>query len=196
VVDLAKRNHIVVIMGYPELSPDGLHAFDSSFVVTAQGQVAGSYRKMHLFHAETDWFLPGEEFCVLDFGLGPAGLLICYDLEFPEAARALALRGSQWIAVCTGNMTPNQHLQEIYVQSRAAENRLWVALANRVGREGDLAFFGCSAVADPSGKLTVQAGEEETLLLADIDLSRAGLARSNADYLADRKPHCYRELVE
>jgi predicted amidohydrolase len=89
-------------------------------------------------------------------------------------------------------MLPNQHLQEIFVQSRAAENRCWVALANRIGREGDITFFGGSAAADPFGELTAQAGEEETLLLATIDPGRAAPARLNADYLADRKPALYR----
>ena len=108
--------------------------------------------------------------------------------------RDLALRGAQWVATCTGNMTPNQHIQEIYVQSRAAENRLWVAVANRIGREADLDFFGGSAVADPAGRLTAQAGSDETVLFADIDLERAVDARQNADYLTDRRPELYRGL--
>ncbi len=81
------------------------------------------------------------------------------------------------------------------MQCRAAENRLWVAAANRVGREADLDFFGGSAVADPTGALTVQADAGETVLLADIDLGRADDARRNADYLADRRPHLYHSLL-
>jgi predicted amidohydrolase len=128
---------------------------------------------------------------VIDFGLGPTGILICYDLEFPEIARELALRGAQWITVCTGNMIPNQHLQEVYIQARAAENRVWVALANRVGQEGEIAFFGESGLADPWGKLATKAKDKETLLIAEIDLESANQARLNADYLADRRPHLY-----
>jgi len=188
---LAGRSRIAVIMGYAELAPGGDQPYDAVFVVNAAGQVSGSYRKVHLYQEENRWFLPGDQPCVLDFGFGPAGLLICYDLEFPEAARPLALRGAGWVAVCTGNMLPNQHQQEVYIQSRAAENRSWVTLANRVGRESDLEFFGGSAVADPFGKLVAQAGDGETLLLAQIDLARAGRARLNADYLADRKPALY-----
>jgi predicted amidohydrolase len=196
VAGLAGRYHIAVVMGFAELSPDGNHSFDAAFVVDAQGNLTGSYHKTHLFHAEKRWFLPGESTCVMDFGLGTMGLAICYDLEFPEMARELALRGARWIAVCTGNMLPNQHLQKIYIQSRAAENRLWVALANRVGSEGELDFFGGSAASDPYGMLAVQAGEEETLLIADIDLALIGQARLNADYLADRRPQLYQPLVQ
>ena len=189
--EMAGSHHIAVIMGYAERSPDGRGAFDAVLVAGAHGQIAGSYHKLHLFHAEAGWFLPGDRPQVIDFGLGPAGLLVCYDLEFPEAVRDLALRGARWIATCTGNMVPNQHLQDVFVQSRAAENRLWVAVANRVGREGDLQFFGGSAVADPWGVVTAQADDTETILWADIDLRRADLARLNADYLADRRPELY-----
>jgi predicted amidohydrolase len=195
VEDLARCHSIAVIMGFAELSSDGKQVYDASFAVNAQGSLSGVYHKTHLFQGETGWFIPGEASCVADFGLGPAGLLICYDLEFPEAARDLALRGAKWIAASTGNMVPNQHLQEIIVQTRAAENRLWVALTNRVGKEGNLIFFGGSAVADPFGNLEVQAGSGETLLFADIDLNRANQARLNADYLADRRPGLYQSLL-
>jgi predicted amidohydrolase len=189
--EFARLNQIAVIMGFPELSQDGNHAFDSMIIYNSTGNFSGSYRKTHLFHMEKRWFLPGDKFSIIDFGLGPVGLLICYDLEFPEASRTLALNGAKWIATCTGNMEPNQHLQEINIQSRAAENRLWVAVANRVGCEGHLNFFGGSAVADPHGTLTTQAGTNESLLFADIDLNITNNARLNADYLADRRPDLY-----
>ena len=191
VAALAGSQHIAVLMGYAERSTDGRGAFDAVFVANAQGKICGTYHKNHLFQAEKNWFLPGDRQMVIDFGLGPVGLLICYDLEFPEAARELALRGARWVATCTGNMVPNQHLQEIFVQARAAENHYWVAVANRVGREADLDFFGGSAVADPSGVLITRANDQETILFADIDLRCADHARVNADYLADRRPELY-----
>jgi len=191
VAELAKSQHIAVLMGYAERSPDGRQAFDAVFVANAQGRISGSYYKTHLFQAEKGRFIPGDHMMVMDFGLGPAGILICYDLEFPEAVRELALQGARWVATCTGNMIPNQHLQEVFIQSRAAENHLWVAVANRVGREADLDFFGGSAVADPGGVLIVRANDQETILFADIDLRRAEQARLNADYLADRRPKIY-----
>jgi predicted amidohydrolase len=196
VAELAGHYHIAILMGFAELSENGRQAHDSMAVANAQGQISGIYRKIHLFHEETSWFLPGDQPMVLDFGLGPVGLLICYDLEFPEAVRELALRGARWIATCTGNMVPNQHLQEIFLQSRAAENHVWVAVANRVGREGALDFFGGSGVADPFGVMTAQAGPDETILYADIDLGRSELARLNADYLADRRPEIYHMKTE
>jgi predicted amidohydrolase len=191
VAGMAGSHRIAVLMGFVERSPDGRGVFDAVVITDAQGRICGTYHKMHLFHAEKSWFLPGDEIVVINFGLGSAGIMICYDLEFPEAVRALALRGAKWIATCTGNMVPNQHLQEIFIQSRAAENHLWVAVANRIGREVDLDFFGESAVADPAGVLIAQTNEQETILFADIDLRDADKARLNADYLADRRPDIY-----
>ena len=197
VADLASKYRIAVLMGYPALHPNGQQAYDAVIIVDQNGRAAGIYHKTHLFHAETGWFVAGERPMIVDFGLGRVGVLVCYDLEFPEAVRDLALRGAQWIATCTGNMVPNQHLQEIYVQARAAENRLWVAAANRIGREAEIDFFGGSAVADPHGQLIIQADGRERIVFADIDLKRAGEARLNADYLADRRPDLYRaELSE
>jgi predicted amidohydrolase len=191
VAGLARANRIAVLMGFAELTGDGGGAYDAVLVANAAGQILGSSHKVHLFHDERGWFVPGDRLQVIDFGLGPAGVLVCYDLEFPEAVRDVALRGAQWVATSTGSMVPNQHLQELYVQSRAAENRLWVAVANRVGREADLEFFGGSAVADPTGTLTARAAEGETVIFADVDLRRAESARLNADYLADRRPEVY-----
>jgi predicted amidohydrolase len=191
VAEMAERHHIAVLMGFAERSSDGERVFDAVFIANPQGRIEGSYHKINLFQAEAGIFFPGEKSLVIDFGLGPVGILICYDLEFPEAVRDLALRGAKWIATCTGNMLPNQHLQEIFVQSRAAENHLWVAVANRTGREADLDFFGGSAVSNPSGVLVARAYDQEMLLFADIDLNSADQARLNADYLNDRRPDLY-----
>jgi predicted amidohydrolase len=194
VAELAGLHHIAVLMGYAELSPNGRQAFDAVFVADPKGKISGSYRKIHLFHDEATRFIPGDQPLIIDFGFGRFGVLICYDLEFPESVRDLALRGAQWVATCTGNMSPNQHIQEIFVQSRAAENRIWVAVANRVGHESNLDFFGGSAVASPTGELTVHADEHETILFADIDLNLSDQARLNADYLGDRRPELYHFL--
>jgi predicted amidohydrolase len=196
VSDLARANRIAVLMGYAELNQDGQGVHDAVFVVDSEGTAHGSYRKVHLFHAEKATFIAGNEAFVVDFGLGRIGVLICYDLEFPEAARQLALQGAQWLATCTGNMKPNQHTQKLFTQARAAENRLWVAVANRIGREGEFEFFGGSSVADPRGELAAEANSQEIVLSADIDLSLADRARQNADYLADRRPALYGRITE
>jgi predicted amidohydrolase len=192
IANLAMKYHIAVLMGFAERNQDlERMPFDSVLIVGSEGNIAGSYQKIHLFHSESRYFQAGSHPLVIDFGLGPTGILVCYDLEFPEAVRVLALGGACWIAACTGNMVPNQHLQEIFIQSRAAENRLWVAVANRTGSEGELTFFGESAVADPTGNLVTKAGGKDGIKYADIDLGASAKAKLNADYLADRRPEVY-----
>jgi predicted amidohydrolase len=195
VAALARSHGIAVVMGYAELDEEGRSAYDALFLTDQAGQVIGSYRKTHLYSKENDWFTAGTETPVFGWAGQKVGPLICYDLEFPEMTRLLALQGAEWLAVSTGNMRPYEHLQEVYVQARAAENRVWVALANRVGREGEIEFFGESAVSDPFGRIVAKAGNTESLLLAEIDLSLNARACFDGDYLAERKPHLYSLLA-
>jgi predicted amidohydrolase len=197
VAEMSRANHIGVIMGFVEQNANGGKPYDSVFITSAHGEILGSYRKMHLYRLEKECFLPGDEPQVLRSNTGRFGALICYDVEFPEAARLLALRGAQWLAVSTANMRPNEHLYDVVAQSRALENRVWLASANRVGGEETLEFFGRSAVSDPYGNIVAQAGSEECLLTIEIDLGRIDAARSiDTDYLADRRPALYTDLVK
>ncbi len=196
VAALARSHGIAVMMGYAELGEDGRSAYDALFFADRSGQVIGSYRKTHLYNQENEWFVAGTETPVFDWAGQKVGPLICYDLEFPEMTRLLALQGAEWLAVSTGNMRPYDHLQEIYIQARAAENRVWIALANRVGQEGRIEFFGESAVSDPFGRIVAKAGNTETLLLAEIDLAFNAQAHCDGNYLAERKPRLYSLLVE
>lgn len=194
---LAKSYQMALIMGFAERDERSGQVFDAALYCGADGKIIGTYRKMHLYAAEKEWFARGEEARVWETDYGRVGALICYDVEFPEHARILALRGAGWLAACTGNMLPNEHAQEIFVQARALENRVWVALANRLGAEGEIEFFGGSAICDPRGKIVAQAGREETLLVADIDLDRNTQAiAEDTDYLAERCPQYYAELIK
>ncbi len=193
VADLARRHAIAIVMGFAELAPNGQAAYDAAFVVTPTGAAAPlSYRKTHLYHHEKDWFATGAQTAVVPTNFGQMGLMICYDVEFPELSRTLTLQGADWLAVPTAVMRPYEHIQEVCVQARALENHRWLISANRVGREGALEFFGRSVVCDPFGRILAQADTSETLLLADIDLSLNEEARQEGDYLSDRRPELYR----
>ncbi len=197
VAELSLSHHIMVFMGFVEQNASGGKPYDSVFITGSQGEILGVYQKMHLYSLEKGWFSPGEKPLVFQSRLGRVGPLICYDVEFPEAARMLALRGAQWLAVSTANMKPNEHLYDVVVQSRALENRVWLASANRVGREGPFEFFGRSAVSDPCGNIVAQAGGEECLLTFDIDFDQIETARRvDTDYLMDRRPGLYADLVK
>jgi predicted amidohydrolase len=193
---LSKSHHLTVMMGYVELDPRTHKVYDSLLISDRSGELIGSYRKIHLYGEEKKWVSAGTNPCVFDFGLGRIGPMICYDLEFPEMARVLALKGAQWLAISTGNMLPNQHMQEIYAQARALENRCTVVLCNRVGKEGKLTFFGNSIVVDPFGRIVAKSGSEETLLTVEIDLSlNIQAIQADTDYFRDRQPAAYGDLT-
>lgn len=196
-VKIAKAHKIALIVGFAEREEATGRIFDASVYCNAEGTISGTYRKIHLYAAEKEWFSRGQEACIWEGDQDRVGALICYDLEFPEHARVLALRGARWLAACTGNMKPNEHAQDVFVQARALENHIWVALANRIGKEGEVEFFGGSAICDPTGKIVAKAAGEETLLVADIDLERNTQAvDEDTNYLAERCPQCYGDLVK
>jgi len=184
-----------VVGGFAERTPEGV--YNSAFVVGPDGPV-GVYRKVHLFHEEKRWFLPGDlGFPVFDLGPLRLGVLVCFDWCFPEAARSLALAGAQLIAHPSNLVLP--HAQNAMV-TRCLENQLFVVTANRVGADdrGDgvvLSFTGRSQVACPDGTRPVIASEQgESHGVLDIDPARADrkwLTPSN-HVLEDRRPEHYR----
>ncbi len=189
---LAQQHQITILMGYAELADDGHAAYDAVLIAAPDGKTPTSYRKTHLFQHENNWFIPGEELIVYPSTRGDIGIMICYEAEFPEIARTLALRGAEWLAVSTAVMRPYEDIYDLAIRSRALENHRWVVAANRVGREGDLEFFGRSMVCDPHGRVLIQAEEDETVLVAEIDLDKNKQARKEGDYLRDRRPELYR----
>lgn len=188
---LARQYQITVLMGYAELAAKGNAAYDAALLATPEGKKLASYRKTHLFQHEKNWFAPGDKIFPLPSPLGKIGIMICYEVEFPEVARTLTLRGADWLAVPTAVMRPYEYIHEIAMRSRALENHRWVVVVNRVGREGDLEFFGRSAVCDPYGQIVAQAGETETVLIAEIDPGKSAQAQQEGDYLGDRRPELY-----
>ena len=120
-------------------------------------------------------------------------MLICFDVEYPEAVRALAVRGAQLIAVPTSLMAPYDVVATTMVPARAAENQVYVAYANRVGREeGRFRYVGQSTVAGPSGEVVARApADAQTLLFADLDPEEIARVRSVYSYLDERRPALY-----
>lgn len=193
---LAGRFGMHVVCGFPEERPEpGAGPYNSACVIGADGSILGAYRKTHLFDREPRYFSPGEELLVFDTSVGPVGVAICYDLEFPEVARLLALRGARLILNPTANMDPYAEYQEVYLRARAMENGVYVATANTVGEDGTYRYFGESAAVDPRGRVLCRGGSGEELLLAEIDLG-ARPADENLEYLGRRRPDLYGMLVE
>jgi len=121
----------------------------------------------------------------------PVGILICYDIEFPEPVRTLALDGAAIVLVPTALTRPYGFVAHTLVPARAWEDQVFVVYADRCGSEGDLDYVGLSTIAGPDGKIVAQAGDSETLLIAEIDLDARERARSLFNYLEERRPELY-----
>lgn len=191
---LSAELHLVLVCGFPEMGPNRT-VYNAACMIDRDGRLLGGYRKTHLFADEPGAFSAGERFEVFETAIAPIGLLICYDMEFPEPVRALALGGARVILVSTANMEPYQVSQEVYLRSRALENGIFVAVANTIGEDARYRYFGRSAVADPQGRIIAQAGAEEEIVMADLDLAEAEEAQRSSPYLNRRRPSLYAALA-
>lgn len=189
---IAKRHNIALVAGLALPRPS--RPFNACMAIDATGTELCRYAKTHLFGtvdaaqftagtALSPTFLLGEFTC---------SLAICYDIEFPELARALALAGSDIILVPTANMTPFDSVATRLVPARAEENAVYVAYTNYIGTEGAFAYNGLSCLCGPNG-CDVLRGSTDTpeLLIADIDRSALDPARKAQTHLADRRPDLY-----
>ncbi|MGW5127260.1 carbon-nitrogen hydrolase family protein [Streptomyces sp. NPDC004069] len=195
VAELARRHGLAVAYGYPER--DGEAVYNSVQLISADGTRLAGYRKTHLFgdfeHAQ---FTPGEQPVVqAELNGLTVGLIICYDVEFPENVRAHALAGTDLLVVPTALMHPFQFVAESLVPVRAFENQMYIAYVNRVGTEGEFEFVGLSALAGPDGVARTRAGRSEELVLADADPAFLTASREANPYLEGRRPGLYGSLV-
>jgi len=196
--DMARRRNIHLVGGLIERQGDRL--FNAAVLVSPRGYVA-TYRKMHLFNEENLWFDPGDRgFEVHDIGLCRVGIMICFDWIFPEAMRALALRGADVICHCANLVLP--YCQDAMV-TRCLENRVFAVTANRTGMEQRggryFRYTGRSQITGPAANLLYRAGADtEEAGVARIDVSAARNKRLNDynDLFSDRRVGFYGDLTK
>ena len=187
----------VVVGGFAERAGDGT-LFNSAAVVDRRGVVA-VYRKTHLWDREHEWFTPGEEPpLVLTTAAGRIGVAICYDLEFPEVTRHLALGGAELIAVPTNwplvDRPDGERPPEVVIAMAAARvNRVAIACCDRAGTERGQRWTEGSTVIAAEGWPVGVAGTGDVDVTVDVDLTRSRDKRlgSRNDALADRRPELY-----
>ncbi|MGW4302532.1 carbon-nitrogen hydrolase family protein [Streptomyces sp. NPDC004376] len=196
VAEIAAHHGVAVAYGYPER--DGETVYNSARLVSADGRALADYRKTHLFGCfERDHFTPGAQAVVqAELNGLTVGLMICYDVEFPENTRAHALAGTDLLVVPTAQMHPYQFVPESMIPVRAFESQMYVAYVNRVGREGEFEFVGLSTLAGPDGVARARAGRgADQLVFADADPAFLAASREANPYLKDRRPGLYEPLV-
>ncbi|CCB63666.1 MULTISPECIES: carbon-nitrogen hydrolase family protein [unclassified Hyphomicrobium] len=168
VAKIAARESCAICVGFAER--DGKNVFNSSALFDTQGNLVALYRKIHLFGPkEQELFTAGDELVVARLGDCTIGMAICYDIEFPEFARALKRRGADLIVAPTANMLPFVEVPTTFVRARALENGLFLAYANHCGTEAELEYTGMSGISGPDGLDLARAGiRGEALLLAEL----------------------------
>ncbi|MFI6038411.1 carbon-nitrogen hydrolase family protein [Streptomyces sp. NPDC051315] len=193
--EIATRHGLALAYGYPER--DGGTVYNSAQLISADGTRLANYRKTHLFGCfERDHFTPGAQPVVqAELNGLTVGLMICYDVEFPENVRAHALAGTDLLVVPTAQMHPFQFVAESVIPVRAFENQMYVAYVNRAGTEGEFEFVGLSTLAGPDGVARARAGRGEELVFADADPVLLAASREANPYLHDRRPGLYGSLV-
>lgn len=178
---------IYMFMGFPEIGDNKI--YNSLICLSNQGKIISVYRKIHLYDLEVDYFEKGMVPIVVNTPWGKIGLSICYDMEFPELSRFLALHGAELLVIASANMDPWCTHQVVYSRARAMENQIYLALSNRIGSEGRNIFCGNSIIVDPFGRVLISAGKNNTtLLVTDIDMGEVFKVRNESvNYLSERR---------
>lgn len=190
---IARRHGIGLVYSVPRITAEGEWQI-SATLLDAEGKALLEYGKVHLFGPdERAAFAPAAEApAVVDFQGIRTSMVICYDVEFPEAVRAAAAGGAELLLVPTALAHGFDDVPRLLVRARALESQLAIAYANHCGVEDGCRFLGGSVVAGPDGKLLAEAAEEPSLVFADVDPDAPRRERAGVPYLAERRPDLYR----
>ena len=189
-LELSARHKLVIVGSMPE--PNGDKVFNTIYVID-NGALAGVYRKIHLFSllGEDRAFSGGDSWLLAETTVGKVGVIICYDLRFPELSRRLAVEGAEIICVPAQWPRPRQDHWRTLLRARAIENQLFIVSCNACGLVGKLDFFGMSMIIDPKGEVLAEAGEIEGEIIAPLDLQVMTKWRAQIPCFNDRKLECY-----
>lgn len=203
--EAARRHDTYVVTGMIERTADGT-LYNASVLIAPSGEVAARYRKCHLFSAEKAFFATGDEAVLVDTPHGRVALTICYDLVFPEYVRGLVLQGAQLILNSTNWITDpwqtglgwSGEVVSRLAATRALENGVHVAMADRAGVEEGWTSLGHSCVCAPSGGFVARIENGEGLATATVDLEHPDWDkwREIATYLPDRRTDFYATLQQ
>lgn len=171
--------------------------YDMSLLIDDEGNIIGKQKMVHVAQCEQfyeqSYYTPSEEgFSVFETKLGKIGVVVCFDRHYPESIRTEALKGAGLILIPTANTTAEPSaLFQWEVRVQAFQNSVNIAMCNRTGKEDGMDFSGESVVSNYNGEAIGLAGNEEELLIADVDMSAASKAREQKPYTSLRRPDLY-----
>ncbi len=164
---------------------EGERYFNRSFVFDRSGRLIGEYTKIHLFKSLDEVFTAGEIIEPIETEFGKLGIVICYDIRFPELVRKLMLKGAEILFVPAHWPYARIDHWKSLLKARAIENQMYVVGVNRYGREGSILFGGNSLVYSPRGEKIAHLGEGEGYALVDIDIQEVRRYREEFPVLKD-----------
>lgn len=196
VARMARDHGLAIVLGFPELSEG--QVFNAAVVYDDRGQYVTCYRKTHLFgDVDRDQFARSDALpTIFKIGQVKVGLLICYDVEFPENVRHLALEGADLVVVPTALMQPFDVVANTVVPTRAYENQVYLAYVDRCGTEAQFDYCGISCVIGPDGAELARAGRGQELIIAELDLDVLRASRQINTHLNERRPSLYHRLTQ
>jgi predicted amidohydrolase len=167
---------------------EGERIYNSLAVFDPEGNLIGKYRKTHLLPLdpvnENRYLTPGNSLEIAQIGDMKWGLLICYDLRFPEVSRQLIMKGAEALVVCAAWPFPRESHWQTLTKARAIENQCYVIAANRIGTDGPLTFCGSSRIINPDGTIEASASQDQQeLLIAQIHRENVSSLRASMPFL-------------
>lgn len=188
---IARNSGAIIISSMVE--KDGKNYFNTAFTVDSSKGVIGKYRKIHLFPPlnENRYFKRGNSSEVINTASGKIGVILCFDIRFPELTRFLALKNAEIIAVPAQWPKARVAHWRTLLQARAIENQLFVIGAACCGRQGKIILSGHSMIVDPNGKILAEAGKKKETIMAKIDLNAVEETRAKIPCFPYRVPEAY-----
>jgi len=197
--NIARKAKAYIVFGMPELSERTQATIYNTAVLVGPEGFIGKYRKMYLpthsVFEEKRYFRPGFKTAAFDTELGKIGLIICYDIFFPEVSRLTRLAGAQLIVCISASPGVRRMFFETLTMARAIENTAFLAFVNLVGIEDGLPFWGGSRLVGPNGRVLVQAKyDEEDLVMGDVEYADIRPVETFVPTLRDLRPELFDEL--
>ena len=196
---IARKEALYIIHGMPERSLTGKTVLYNTAVLTGPERYIGKYRKLYLpthsVFEEKRYYRVGYQTPIFETNLGKLGIMICYDIFFPEVGRALRLQGARLLICISASPTGRRTLFETLTMARAIENTCFVAYSNLVGFENGFQFWGGSHLIGPSGSLIAKAKYDvEDLVFGNINYEDLTSVETFVPTIRDLRPELYTSL--
>lgn len=176
--------------------------FDASVLINNKGEILGTSKMVHIMRCrqfyEQDYYFPSDTgFKVYNTPIGKIGIIVCFDRHISESFRLCALQGADLVIIPAANIkTEPMEKFQWELRISAMQNNIFVAMCNRVGREGKMNFAGESIIVDPNGDVVIKADDKEQIIYADIDTTIIQKYRKKTPYIYLRRPEVYSKICD